>query len=500
MSAGRGKFLSDVAYSMITWGVGLLIAFIVSPVLARILGAYEYGLWSLGRRIYTVACPLAMMGITSAIVRYVPMVRVKDRERAYKYAGIGSNLTALSGLAVVGVLLATNRWVAIGVFGDENLVPLIVIVAITVWLDAQVQTLNSTLRGFGFIKDQSTMALLSGMLPLVGGTVLALVIAPQSKTAMWGLVIGSVIMFGLQVGWGIRRGTPIVGLYWDWPVVKDLLVYGVPRIPAGFLLNMLLAADAFFVGALMSVTDAGYFDIASKLFGIAAGIMSPIANVAFPWFAELIGLQAERRIHLYLTYLLSFALYIGLFISAIAAILAEPLILALYTEKYAQAIVPVAVIMLGTVFYVFYIALRGYVSAHTVKPVLTYFLGLALLINASLNALLIPAYGSVGAAAGTAVAFAVLGLLTVAYTWRVHPLRWRELQIGRLPLALLPPIAVGILLRPYLNNLLLLFLGGGFVLLVFIGMLRVLRVDWFMTTWEFLLGQLARVSFVRRRK
>ena len=500
MSRSRGRFLSDIAYSTITWGVGMVALFVISPVLARTLGVYEYGLWSLARRVYTVAWPLAVMGLTSSIVRYVSMVRVTDPDRARTYAGIGSNLTAGSALIVVGILLAINRWVSVGILDDENLIPLLPIVAITIWLDAQVQTLQSILRSYGFIKDQSTFTLLAGVLNLVGGIALALVISAQARIALWGLVAASVVVFILQVLWGIRRGTPIVGCRWDWKAAKDLLVYGVPRIPAGFLLNMILAADTFFVGAMMSVTDAGYFDIASKLFGIAAGMMSPVANVAFPWFSELIGLQAERRIHLYLTYLLSFALYIGLFLSVIMAILAQPIVIALYTEEFSQAIAPLAVIMLGAVFYAFYIALRGYVAAYTVNPVLMYFLAIALLINVGLNAFLIPLYGSVGAAVGTVSAFAVLGSLTVVYTWRIHPLKWRELQVGRLPLALLPPAAVALFLHPFLDNLLFLVLGGALIGLIFIGMLWVLKVNWFVTIRDLVLGQLGRVSLLNKQE
>lgn len=494
----KGKFLSDVGFSTLTWGLGLLAGFVVSPILARTLGEYEFGLWSLTQRVYTVALPLALLGLSSSVVRYTAMVRASDPDRSRRIATLTMTLTALSAALVVGVLLALNPWIARRVFADENLIPLVAIVAVAIWLDAQVQALSSTLRGFGLIKDQSSLALLARVLNLAGATGLALLVAPKAQMALWGLVAASVLMFIFQLGWGLRRQTLTPRLKWDGQIVKDLLVYGIPRIPGGFLLNMILAADSFFVGAMMGVTDAGHYGVATTLFGIAAGVVGPIGFVAFPLFSSLIGQQAGRQIARYLTSLTSFALFAGSFIAAVVAVLARPIVLVLYSEAFAAAITPLAIIMIGAVFYTLYVALRGYVGAYTVKPVLVYFLAVSVAVNLALNAALIPAYGVAGAAAATAAAYVVLGSLTLAYTWRVHPLRWRALQVERLPLALLPPVLVAFLVRPHLTNMLFLVLGGGLTALVFAGLLWILKVTWFTESSELVLARAARLAPRRR--
>jgi O-antigen/teichoic acid export membrane protein len=361
-----------------------------------------------------------------------------------------------------------------------------------VWLDAQIQTLGGLLRAYGFIKDQSTLVLVARLANLAGTIGFAYLFTPTASAALWGIVAASVMVLALQIGWGLYRNTPVVGVDWDWSIVKDLMVYGIPRIPSGFLLNMILSVDTFFVGSLISITDAGYYGVATTLLGIAAGSIAPIGTVAFPLFSELIGREARYEVKRYLTSLLSFALYVGFFVASVTAVLARPIVLVLYTQAFSPAITPLAVVMIGAFFYALYIALRGFVAAYTVKPVLVYFLGLGLAVNIALNGVLIPPFGATGAALATSSAYAVLGCLTLFYTWRVHPFDWLDLQIGRLPFAVLPPVILAFLLRPFLTNLPALIIGGGIIVLTFGGMLWKLDVEWFVVAQELALARLAR--------
>lgn len=489
----RRKFLSDVIYGIVTWALGLMSGFLVSPILARTLGDYEFGLWSLARRVYSVGIPLALMGLSTSVVRYLPMIRTKDPERARDYAGLGSNLTALSAAVVAVLLIANGRWVSLRIFGDQNLPSLLPIVGLTIWLDAQVLTLNALLRGYGFNKDQSTLTLLARVLNLGGEIALVFLLTPKAKMALWGVAVASFVMLGIQIGWALRRTIPVASVTWEWEAVKDLLTFGVPRIPSGFLLSLIASADTFFVGAMVSVTDAGYFGVAMTLFAVVSGMISPISSVAFPLFSELIGLEADRQVGRYLTSLLSFALFTGTLTTTITAILARPIVVTLYTHQYTAAVMPLTIIMVGAAFYAIYISLRGYVAAHTVSPVLVYFLAVGALVNIGLNSLLIPRWGVVGAAAATSAAYAALGTLTIIYTWHIHPLDWRGLQLGRLPFAIAPVGLAALVLRSLIADLVSLVLVTGGCVALYAAILWALRVDWVLVAKDTITDQLSQL-------
>lgn len=211
--------------------------------------------------------------------------------------------------------------------------------------------------------------------------------------------------------------------------LRRMLAFGAPLVPVAFAYGLVGALDRWFLQRHASLAEVAVYGVGLKFFAVVTLTMSAF-HMAFGPFAFSRARESDAPL-LYarvLTLLVAVASF-----GALAAGLAAPAIIALLaTREYADAALPAlwlgfAAVAQGT----YYVAGLG-VSLSMRTHLLGWAAAGGALVSVIANAVLVPRFGAVGAAAATCLAHATATVLSYAIAQRVYPLPYRGARLALL--------------------------------------------------------------------
>lgn len=410
-----------------------LARFVLAIFVARLLGAENYGLYTVTLSVAAVTSALAVFGLDAAMIRFISVYVSRDdalRLRGSVQLGLGVPLI-LSSIAGSALVLLADR-IAIDLVGEPMLAPLLRIAALLVPGLVLNSVLSAALQGFRrfgvsvmaeqFLQPASRGAVLVGFALLGLSPTLALVATLLSTVAAT-IVMGVALHRLVRVrGAAERPGREILGF--SLPVYFSNIV----QTFSGNLQTLLL-------GALSSVASAGVFAIANQIQLVGSLFHAAIVRSSMPLFAELhdSGQRAKLE-HLYqTTSKWTFSLNMPFFLISITFPAALMSLFGRDFEDGALALVILAcgaIVNAGTGTSGAMLDMTG----HTVMKLVNSSVSVGLAIALSL--VLIPRFGLEGAAVAAVSSVTVVNILRVIEVARLE-------QVGPYNTGYLKPIAAG---------------------------------------------------------
>ena len=133
--------------------IGTALGYFSRMIIARFLGASDYGLISLGFAAMRIAAAISSLGFTGGIQRFVPFYKGKEDKGRIKGTILGA-LKICFPLSLILTLLIFfyADWISIHIFHEANLTPVLRIfcIGISFWVLADI--FNSGTIGFQEIK------------------------------------------------------------------------------------------------------------------------------------------------------------------------------------------------------------------------------------------------------------------------------------------------------------------------------------------------------------
>ncbi|HET7582056.1 MAG TPA: flippase [Candidatus Limnocylindria bacterium] len=401
---------------LFVWGT----RFGMAVLLARTLGADQYGLYNVTLTIATLGSAFSVIGLDSALIRYVAVYsRRSDRQGVLGTlrVGIGLPMLVSGGAALILLLLAAP---IASLAGDTRLEPLIRIGAVLVPAMVSNSLLAAALQGAQrigwavlaeqFAQPTVRLAILLvlvavGMTP--EGAVTASTLATLAATALllW--------FVQRQISWdgiaGEVRSEPGTMLRFSLPVYFSNLV----NTFGGNLQTLLL-------GAMASMAKAGVFGIANQVMMVGAIFHSAVVQASMPIFAELQDSEDRSRLNaLYrTTSKWTFTLNLPFFL---LAVLMPEAVLGIFGSDFTSGATALTILAFASLTNAAtgtsgaILDMTGHTSVKLVNSTLS--VGLAIV----LNLLLIPPMGVTGAAIASLGSVATVNLLRVGeVAWLVH--------------------------------------------------------------------------------
>jgi O-antigen/teichoic acid export membrane protein len=218
--------------------------------------------------------------------------------------------------------------------------------------------------------------------------------------------------------------------------------------------------------------DVGWYSIPSKVTSALQFLPMAFMAALFPAMSEYFALDKERLKRTF-EKSMHYLMIISLPLAAGVLVLAEPVVLKIYTAEYVNSILPLKILMVG-LFFLFINYPVGYLlNAGNKQVTNTVNSGVTVLVSVILNIILIPKYGYIGAALSSlisTVVLFVLGLYWVPKIVNYNP--WY--LIGNFVKALMAAgVMAGVIyfLLPMVNFLILIPVGA----VVYLGALFVFR-------------------------
>lgn len=413
-----------------------VVSFALTPLYTHYLSPTDFGVLELLSIAGTFVSILGGFKLDAAFYRfYVAATTDEERQRVLSAAmltGLALSTLIVLPLAVVVTLSPLESG------GTRIPVGAVYLVLGAMYLDLATSVPVAYCRAtnrVAFLGGVSTaQALTTGTL----ATIFLVVLNYDYTGVLWAMLLGTAVTavcmltFVRPSVWG-----------WDPKLARELLRYGLPMLPASLFMYVLSSSDRYFLARFASFADLGVYAVAAK-FALALQllVMLPFGEM---WATNQFRIYEERNGELYRRVSLT---YLGtLFVAALAiAYFSYDFIVFAFDERYAGAALLTPLLALG-------VAIWGIVPTQDlgclVMPGKTWIrsvaTGAGALVAVVANFLLVPHFGTYGAALAGIASYVTLVSATAALNYRLvdmrAPLPQVSLLVGVLAMLILVPYA-----------------------------------------------------------
>jgi O-antigen/teichoic acid export membrane protein len=387
-----------------------VVRFVLGILMARLMGAEQYGLYILADTTLYMIIGLARLGLTSALVRYLSMFASRrDEESVWGTLQVGLGAPfVVSVLAGAGLLVFAGPFASL-IFHEPRLVPVLRVAAFALPFGTFIAMTGAALRGFNRIQyDVIAQDISFPLLKLVVLIALAITGLNAIKT-MTAHAIGAAVscamlfyflhkVFPLNRPWSAaRRHT------------KEIFVFSAPLYVSTLIVLFEGNLETFFLGALGAIASVGIFTVAARVNLVGKMFHQAVEVAAMPIVSELHSQGEHRQLgHFYQSMTKwTFMSNVPLFLSVL--LFSKP-ILSVFGEDFVAGSTALIILFCGSLVNAgtgingVMIPMTGNTWLNAVNTVLT------LVVKLTLSFLLIPSLGVVGAAITWTGTWSVLNL------------------------------------------------------------------------------------------
>ncbi len=381
--------------------VSRVIAFAVTLYLARILGAEGYGVIAFALCVTLYLSKIADFSIE--VIGTKELAEAPDSVNQLASAVMSVRL-AIAALLAGGAILVTQLFLT---EPDRTIISLyslilIPIAANTKWIHLGLE--NARPVGLSRIAGE-VLAL---------GVVLSLV---HSKGDLWGAPVAQVageFFFAFLLLFVLRKRSYKLGLCWDPATALPIFVRALPLLGNTMLLLIIYNSDLIFLRLFRDSESVGYYAAAYMLITFLANIAFSYGISLLPTLTRLGARTAEEK-SLYQT-ALAHVYAVCLPISIGGFILASQIIKFGFGEGYSKSIPALQVLIWSIPFILLRIVPWAALIARNNQNLLLKAMVYSVIVNITLNILLIPRYGILGAAIATVITEFLTTVLWFKYT------------------------------------------------------------------------------------
>jgi O-antigen/teichoic acid export membrane protein len=460
--------------------IAYAVRFVIGIVLARALGSEQYGLYSISLSAATLVAGLTMLGMTAALVRYVPLFASRrDEAGLWGTLQIGIGIpTALSLLLALG-LFALAAPVANLIFDEPQLTTPLRVISLAVPFLTLGNALSAATRGF---KKMQYTAIGRDIAQPVAKLLLIVPLAIAGMTAVQALAAHtvSVIVVVILLVYFLN------GLFRLWRPLgtaqrhtRDIFRFSLPLYLSRLIKTFRGNIQTVLLGALSSVTSVGIFTVVGQVNMVGGMFHNSIVAVSSPIVSDLHSRGQREELARFYRTMTKWTLTLNLPFFLIVLIFPEP-VLSIFGEDYVSGILALLIlawgnlISAGTGICGVVLNMTGNSTWSLINTVVLS----VLLIG--LNVWLIPLWGVVGAAVASLASIALINLMRLTEVFVL-------LRLWPYDRSFLKPIlaAVDAGLAAWIAgklvhvgaNLLYLILGAALIFVVYLGVLLMLGLS-----------------------
>jgi O-antigen/teichoic acid export membrane protein len=442
------SFLKEVTKHTTIYGMGglatKLVGFVLLPLYTHYLTPADYGVLGLLYITMRVLDIMVIQGMTTAVFRAYTFEFKGETEQqreavctAYFYS-IGSAVLLFGTLSLLSepfnnIIFKDGDWTHLfqlmfvaGMFRSTQNVPRQIMRA------HRRSALYSTIQFCDFLAAASL-------------NIYFIVFAGKGLA---GIVYSEVIREGLLMFVFFFTIRPYLARRFSKQKLKDMLAFGLPKVPGGISFLVLSASDRYFLEHFSNPTELGLYSIGYRL----AGLLGDFAIQPFlqTWPTMYFPLakdspdEGKGILGRFMTY---FLVVVG-FMALGICVFVEPLLRVMADPKFAGAVRVVPLVVLALVFSGVYRVLIVGINIKKKTIYIPMMVGGAAALNIFFNALLIPRWGMMGAAWATV--FSYIAMCTAAYIIDHHffPIQYERGRIVRVVLALASTFAISRIVTP----------------------------------------------------
>lgn len=459
---------------------GRVILLIHTLLLARLLTTSELGLYFLGLTITYVLTMIGLMGLQSGVIRFVSIYSGKaDLDSILGILVSALVITLVSSIFIALLLLAGRDWISRCIFVEPRLTNVLGIFVFAIPIDAMCKVFLATTQGLKYMQytvyvEQIIMLVLRLIFVVLFVWLMNLGVEGAAMAYLLASILGLLAAFIF-----CNRKVPLIqkGRKPEFRT-KELLHFSLPMIPASIIFNVSTQVDILMLGWLGTSSAVGIYSVSVRLIKLPMMVTKAFRAIFDPIIADLYC----KRDFFQLSKLFNFSARWAFTISlpAYLALLCFPCsFMGLFGEKISTGAVSLSILASAYVFS----TLSGLAASMIVMAGRS---NLALInnlffmfVSCTINYLLIPRYGVLGAATGHAAAFFALTALRFGEmfkTIKIHPFQLSLMKPVIASALSLSPLFIYFGINARLSSPVMLLSITVFILL-YVAILLILRLD-----------------------
>lgn len=388
----RARFARDTGWQVAHKVYTMLLSLIIGALTARYLGPGNYGLIGYGASLVAIFTSISTLGMEGVVVNDL----IKHRESNGKLLGTAAVMRLFSStlsmflVALLVVIIEPGnellRWVT--VFQSFALV-LNVSEVFGYWFKSNLQSKYISIAGM----IASTAVGIWRVILLVQGTD---VLYFAASSCVMALASGFVIVYAFYKNKQFR-------LSFDFKTAGKILGRSYHFILSGLAIVLYTQVDKVMIGNMIGETQVGYYTAAATIAALWEFVPLAIITSGRTLIFESKENNPDEYMHR-IKMLLAGITLLGLIVGIFFTIFGGIVIRILYGEAFGSAVNPLRIIIWSTLFAMIGSA-RGstWIVAENYNAYSKYYAIFGSIVNISLNLLLIPEYGTIGAAMATLV-------------------------------------------------------------------------------------------------
>lgn len=372
-----------------------VLAFLVGVLSARYLGPSNFGIIHYAEAYITFFASICTLGISSVIIK--DFVDRPDEEGM----ALGTALllravsSVLSAMMIIGIVSVID--------GDEPLTILVTALSCVALpfhvFDALKQWFQSRL--------ESKYCSLASLIAFAVMSAYKIILLAAGVPVQWFALATSieyiVIAVFLLAAYK-KKGGP--AFRFSIKKAKDLLSNSKSYIVSGLMISIYASTDKLMLKQMLGEAEVGYYSLAVSLSTMFAFVLSAVIDSLYPtiiqeYAKDKESFERKNRLLYLLVFYGSLAMSVGIAVSA------KWIVAILYGEAYLPAVAPVRIVVWYTAFSYLGVARNAWIVCENKQKYLKYLYLGAAATNVALNYLLIPIWGTSGAAAASLITQAV---------------------------------------------------------------------------------------------
>ncbi len=416
--------------------VSKLIAVALLPLYTRYLTPADYGLAEVMFAAVVSASIVVRLGMIEALLRFY----YRDDEDPARV--VATSFAALFWFATAAALLALPFAGPISEALLAKPAPDLARVAIGgLWVATMFEFLLTLFR----LEERARAFFVTTMLSVLSAIGLTVVLVVGAGEGARGLLLGSYASgacFVLALIWVHRRR---LSLRFERPLLRRLLRFGLPTMPAELSLYALNFVDRLILLRSAGATSAGLYSLAVK-FAQAVNVLVRGFQLAWPPLAYSIRDDGEAK--------RAYAAVVTWFVTGCAFVVvgmwlfSRWIVRALAAPEFFASYEAIGLVATGVTLYALYMVLVV-ILGRTGRTEFNFpAAAAALAANVALNLLLVPPLGIVGAGLALVASYLVVLALMYGFTQRLFPVPYEWGRLARIVFTSAALVAFGELLLP----------------------------------------------------
>lgn len=411
-----GKHTAIFSFSgILSKGVGFLLL----PLYTRYLSPADYGILELLALMLQISSVLVSQGLPMALFRSYSFDFQKNEYMKTQAVNTAIVYSVITAGIYSGIFFIFAGNIDKILFGSKNYSDLLRIIAITSFFQCITFVPNALLRAKLKTVQISVAQIIHLILNISFNIYFIVVLNLGVHGVIYGNLIAALILALIIYGLIIKD----LSFSFSFKILKDMLSFGLPFVPAGLALFVMNGSDRFFLQKFSTTDQVGLYALGYKLSSILQFIV--IEPFLLVWPSVYFPLAKEASAQDTLAHLASLFFLAMSFIGLIIILFSKPLIMVMASQAFWDAHFVCAWIVPSVILYGFYNILNVGINIRKKTKITPLIVCIAAIVNLVLNYLLIPKYGMLGAAISTFLSFFIMAVAAYYFNNNIYPVPYQ---------------------------------------------------------------------------